>query len=304
MGPSSGGAPAVSVVVPTVGRPQLLRRCLASLAACDPPAAEVLVVDQSSDPVVGEVVDEHAAAGARLVACDGRGIAAGTNLGLREAATDHVAVTHDDCTVDRGWVGAAARHAEATPEAIITGRVLPAGPAEAVPSTKTSEVPYEFTGMPLYGVLYPANVVLPRQAVLAAGGFDERPSLRLAAEDNDLCYRWLTSGRPLRYEPELVVWHHDWRTPEELVQLYVRYAKGQGAFYAKHLVAGDRRAVGFVLADLGRGARSVLGALRHRRPRWADERRGLLRGLPAGLAAGLGDEWRLRRPGPPRAPGR
>lgn len=299
MGPAAGRATAdISVVVPTVGRAELLARCLASIARCDPQPAEVLVVDQSGAPDVEAVVtsdgDDHDDGVVRLVRCHDRGIAAGTNLGLREAASSHVAVTHDDCTVDLGWVGAAARHAASTPDAIVTGRVLPVGAAEGVPSTKTSEVPFDFTGLPFYGVLYPANMVVPRDEVLAIGGFDERPSLRLAAEDNDLCYRWLTSGRSLRYEPELVVWHHDWRPPEELVRLYVRYARGQGAFYAKHLVRGDRRMPRLLLADLGRGARSVVGGLRHRRPRWQDERRGLLSGLPPGLWLGLVDEARLR----------
>jgi glycosyltransferase involved in cell wall biosynthesis len=35
-----------SVVVRTIGRPQLLRACLESIAACDPRPAEIVVVDQ------------------------------------------------------------------------------------------------------------------------------------------------------------------------------------------------------------------------------------------------------------------
>ena len=285
----------ISVVVPTIGRVELLTACLESISACAPAPAEVLVVDQSGAPEVAELVDRHAAMNARLVPCDGRGIALGTNLGLRTASSEIVAVTHDDCTVSPGWIAAVSHHATETPETVVSGRVLPAGPPEAVPSTKSNSVPFDFTGMPIYGVLYPANMVLPREAVLAVGGFDERSSLRLAAEDNDFCYRWLTSGRALRYEPELEVWHHDWRSPEELVRLYVTYGRGQGAFYAKHLVRGDRRMVRFVLADLARGLRSIVGGIRHHRPRWQDERRGLLPGLPVGLVLGLLDEWRLRR---------
>jgi GT2 family glycosyltransferase len=230
----------------------------------------------------------------RRVRCAGRGIATGTNLGLRAATSGHVLVTHDDCTVAVDWIEAAARHAAATPSAIVTGRVLPGGDPRAVPSTKTEDAPFDFTGQPHYGVLYPANMLLPRVEVLAVGGFDERPSLQVAAEDNDLCYRWLTAGRPLRYEPELVVTHHDWRSPEALERLYVAYGRGQGAFYAKHLLAGDRRMLRFIVSDLARGLRSVASGVRHRRPRWTDERRGLPRGIPAGLLAGARDEWALR----------
>ena len=284
----------LTVVVPTIGRPTLLDRCVASIVACEPQPAEVIVVDQSGDEAVASVVERYADRGTRLVRSTRRGIAAGTNLGIREARHAHVAVTHDDCTVREDWIAATARHAEATPDAIVTGRVLPAGAPEFVPSTRIDELPYDFTGTAAYGVLYPASMVVPRDALLEFGGFDERSSLYWAAEDNDLCYRWLRSGRRLRFEPELVVWHHDWRSTEELEQLYARYARAQGALYAKHLLRGDRQMLRFLAADLARGARSVAGGIRHRRPRWRDERRFLLRGVPAGIMAGAHEELRIR----------
>jgi GT2 family glycosyltransferase len=204
-------------------------------------------------------------------------------------------VTHDDCTVRDDWIAAVARHATRTPDAIVTGQVVPDGPVERVPSTRESNVPYDFTGSDAYGVLYPASMVAPRAALLELGGFDERPSFAWAAEDNDLCYRWLRAGRPLRFEPELVVFHHDWRGPAELAELHLRYARAQGAFYAKHLLRGDARMLRFIASDLALGVRSVAGGVRHRRPRWTDERRSLLRGVPLGFLAGARDELTVRR---------
>jgi GT2 family glycosyltransferase len=294
----------VTVVVPTIGRPELLRSCLESLVRCDPQADEILVVDQSSESMA-RVVETWGDANVRLVPCARRGIAIGTNLGLRQASHEVVMVTHDDCTVAPDWIITGWQYSQALPAGIHTGRVLPfgdpytAGEARVVPSIKTDEHPADYTGHLFYGVLYPANMVLPRSEVLAMGGFDERPSLSVAAEDNDLCYRWLKSGRILRYEPDLVVWHHDWRSPPQLERLYVAYARGQGAFYAKHLRDGDLLMVRFILADLARGARSVAGGFRHRRPRWTDERRGLLRGLPAGILAGWREAGRLKRSASP-----
>src|SRR5205085_10974604 len=108
----------------------------------------------------------------------------------------------------------------------------PAGNPDLVPGQKPDTEPFDFTGDPTFA-LYPTNMLLPRQLVLQMGGFDERVTLRLAAEDNDFSYRWLSSGKTLRYEPDRVVCHHEWRTPREVEQLYVRYARGQGALYAK-----------------------------------------------------------------------
>lgn len=297
MAPTSGAGPLpISIVIPTIGRPALLQRCLESIASCRPGPAEILVVDQSGG-VVADVVASHRGAGARLVPCDARGIAAGTNLGLQSASQGHVLVTHDDCTVAVDWVAVASRHARDTPRAIITGRVLPGGDPAAVPSTKVDETRYDFTGMAIPGQLYPANMLLPRDEVLGIGGFDERDTLRVAAEDNDLCYRWLRGGRSLAFEPDLVVWHHDWRSHDELARLYVNYGRGQGAFYAKHLAAGDVRILRFLAYDVRSGVRSVFGGVRHRRPRWSDPRRGMLRGLPEGLVAGFVESRRLRKTG-------
>jgi GT2 family glycosyltransferase len=282
----TGLAP-VSVVIPTIGRVEVLEACLESLSRCRPRAAEILVVDQSGGPSVAEVVDRFADVGGRVVECPGRGVALAANLGLRLAGHEVVLGTHDDCTVASSWVGVGYERGTANPGAILTGRVLPAGEPSAVPSTIEDPNPHDYTGEVHCAKLYPSNMVLWRSAVLAFGGFDNRIPV---AEDNDLCYRWLRAGRRLLYEPELVVWHHDWRSPEELERLYVRYAHSQGIFYAKHLRRRDLTVLRYIARDLYEGLRGLLAGLRGH-PRWADWRQGQLRGLPKGLVEG----WRLFR---------
>jgi GT2 family glycosyltransferase len=298
------GAIPVSVVVPTVGR-ALLEECLQSILACAVRADEIVVVDQSHDTKVAQLVDALDAPALRRVSCDGAGTARAMNRGLAEARHDTVLVTHDDCTVARDWVEMAKRHARAHPEGIVTGRVLPAGDALYVPSTKSDPEPKDFTGIVTTGVLYPANMVVNGRAIQDIGGFDERQSL-LVAEDNDLCYRWLAAGRTLRYEPDLVVWHNDWRTPEQLVRTHVAYARAQGGFYAKHLRAGDRRVLPLLRWDLRHGVRSVVRGTMRRTPRWQDPYREMVGSLLVGIAVGYADDRRLRRADrrrPPPAPG-
>jgi GT2 family glycosyltransferase len=287
----------VSVVVPTSGRVERLRACLESLSRCVPRAEEVVVVDQSGDPRVAEAVERFRAAGARLVRSGGFGVSAGVNRGLASARRSTVLVTHDDCTVAPSWVETAHELAAEDSEAIVTGRVLPFGDSRAVPSVKDDPRPYDYTGEVRCGVLYPNNMVLDRAATLAFGAFDER--FRAAAEDNDLCYRWLRSGRRLRYAPELVVWHHDWRTHDELEALYARYWRAQGHFYAKHLRRGDFNMLRFIALDLYAATRAAAAAVAHGRPRWSDPRRGVLRGLLPGLVEG----WSLFADSPESATG-
>lgn len=278
----------VTVVIPTIGRVEPLRRCLESLAASDPAPAEILVVDQSRDPAIVTLVEGVGAGHARVVASDGLGVARARNDGLREAAHDVVLITDDDCTVQPDWVATGWRLATEHPGAIVTGRVLPVGDARAVPSTKDEPAPRDLSAERRGGWLFGNNMVLPRDDVLGLGAFDERFGPEEAAEDNEFCYRWLKAARPLRYEPSLVVRHHDWRSPEELERLYVRYARGEGFFYAKHLRGGDLRMLRFVARDLAWGLRAIASGLVKGRESWTDSRRGVFKGLPGGLAAG----WR------------
>jgi GT2 family glycosyltransferase len=284
----------VSVVVPTIGRSELLDACLRSIHACDPAPGEILVVDQSGDPAVAAVVERFTEGRARLVPCDALGIGRATNLGLESARHRTALVTHDDCTVAPDWVGVGCELAGNDAQAIFTGRVLPAGDPRAVPSWTDDPLPRDYTQERHFGALFPNNMVCNRHEILGFGGFDER--LPFAAEDNDLCYRWLRAGRTLRYDPRLVVWHHDWRTHEELERLYVRYWRGQGAFYAKHLRHGDVRLVRALARDLRSGVQSVLSGAARGRPRWQDSRRGILQGLVPGLLTGWGDFERGRGP--------
>ena len=284
-GPSSESLP-VSVVIPTIGRVEQLNACLESLAACEPRAAEILVVDQSGDGAVAELVSRFVAYGANVVPCEGRGISRGVNLGLRRASHEIVLGTHDDCVVAPSWVRTVWTLMDADPERILSGRVLPGGDPRSVPSTRDDPEPHDFVGELSCSALYPANMALNRSLVLDLGGFDER--FTTAAEDNDLCYRWLRAGHRLRYDPELVVWHNDWRTHEELERLYVAYWRAQGAFYAKHLRRGDLTMLRFIRWDCTQALRAIGERLLRGRPRWSDWRRGLLRGLPIGLIEG----WR------------
>ncbi len=274
----------VSVVIPTIGRVPQLEQALGSLARCDPAPAEIVVVTQSVDAGLDELAGRFAAQHVRLVQRLGRSIGQAINAGLEAAEYDTVLVTNDDCTVAEDWIGVAVGEHAGRPDVIVTGSVLPVGDPEQTPSLKEDDVRRDYTGSLVCNAIYGANMVADRTALLAFGAFDER--VRPSAEDNDLCYRWLAAGRTILYVPELRIWHHDWRTKEQMADLYVRYGRGQGVFLGKHLRARDRRilpilreSVAWPVLDV---ARSVA---RRRRP--SGEAVGVLRGLPGGLLEGL-----------------
>jgi GT2 family glycosyltransferase len=210
-------------------------------------------------------VDEVGGARARVVPSHGLGVARARNDGLRAAASDVVLVTDDDCTVPADWASTGWRLSTTHRGAIVTGRVLPVGDPRAVPSTKADPLPVDLSSERRGGWLFGNNMALPRDAVLELGGFDEHFGPNEAAEDNEFCYRWLRAGRTLRYEPSLVVEHHDWRSPEELRRL------GDGHFDR----LGDRGGVADRWRDESRSAR--------RRVRKREESSKLLRSPNTGI---------------------
>jgi GT2 family glycosyltransferase len=282
---STSNAP-VSLVVPTIGRVRLLTQLLESVAAGDPLPGETLIVDQGDDGGLEELPERFPTLNLTVIPSDGRHPGLARNDGWKRASFDTVLGTDDDCIVAPDWVGKAWRHMQEQPNGLVTGRVLPKGDAVGVPSVKEDPRPHDYTGTVRCGVLFPNNMALPRALALSIGGFD--PRVRPNASDNDLCYRWLRAGFGLRYEPDMVVWHDDWRSPEQLERLYVDYAIGQGRFYAKHLRQGDLHMLRFIASDVYQAARGAAVGMVRGRPRWSDWRRGIPRGLPAGMMAG----WR------------
>jgi GT2 family glycosyltransferase len=256
------------------------------VTACVPQPSEILVVDQSEGTATETVVREFAQFGAHVIRNDARGVAEANNLGLKHTRHEWVAITHDDCTVAVDWIRIALELMARDPTAIYTGSVLPVGDPLSVPSTIDEPTARDYTGQIRYNILYPNNMVCARTSVLSLGGFDNRV---LVAEDNDLCYRWLRAGRRLLYEPNLRVWHHDWRSREELKALYRNYGRSQGLFFAKHLRQGDLRMLQFMTGDVLGVARAMASAAVRRQPRRALPNWQMLAGLPTGLMEGWRD---------------
>jgi GT2 family glycosyltransferase len=280
----------IRLVIPTIGRTEMLRDCLRSVAAGTALPAEVVLVDQSGGDAVASLIADLPSLHIRRVGSDARNIAVACNAGIHAAREAVVAITNDDCTVAPEWVEAGLRTVVSRPELLATGRVMPGGDADLVPSCKTSEEPREYRGELEVSLLFAANMVAHRSELLAIGGFDE--AFGRAAEDGDLCFRWLRSGRTLRYEPAMTVWHRDWRSPDELLALNVRYAFEQGRMYGKHLWRRDWAIAPFVARD-AREALALKRAQLLRQPvAISDWRRGLGRGLPAGLVVGLAQQAR------------
>lgn len=194
---------AISVVVPTCGRPQLLARCLAAVCgqSLSPQCYEVIVVDDRPSARTAAVVDRMRGVGppVRYLANHGpHGPAAARNLGWRAARGAVVAFTDDDTVASTHWLafGAAAFRPST---AAVCGRVVV--PLDDRPTD------YERDAARLEGAEFiTANCFCRRIILLRLGGFDER--FRLAwREDSDLHFRLLGMGAEVVAAPRALVLH-------------------------------------------------------------------------------------------------
>jgi glycosyltransferase involved in cell wall biosynthesis len=283
----------VGVVVPSRNRWALLRTALASALAQEEVARVVVVDDGSTDATpdaLADVADE------RLIVLrneDPCGVSAARNRGLAHVDTLWVAFLDDDDTWGPGHVAAllaAARRSGLGIDRIglVYGGHLVTDAQRRVTEVKSAglqeSLPEGLREENLIGT--PSGVLMPREVVVEAGGFDERLAI---VADWDLWVRILAKREAVRC-PELLVaymrhagnMHLDGdRLFRELVQLQEKHGWASGGgrdrlpgeiplyIAASHRASGRRfRAASWYLRsfrgrrdrrDLGRAAGMLLG---------------------------------------------
>lgn len=198
---------AVSIVVPTRGRPDLLNRCLASLALqrYDTTRYEIIVVDDGPDDDTREVVAGWTAHCAPLgpdityiPSMGPHGPAAARNHGWRAARGDIVAFTDDDTIARADWLRNGLRAFTPDVDAVWGRLVMP------LTGTPTD---YELDAKNLeHAEFVTANCFCRKRVLEELGGFDER--FRFAwREDSDFHFRLLEYQAAIVHEPGAVIMH-------------------------------------------------------------------------------------------------
>lgn len=202
---------ALSVVVPTYRRPELLMQCLQALLAqtLAVDRYEILVVDDGHDEPTRDTVQALAARTPLprlryLRPIRGRGPAVARNCGWQAAEAALIAFTDDDTrpdprwleeglatmTLHRDWVAAAGQ--VQVPRAADAPERAPTDHELMTRGLETAE-------------FVTANAFVRRDVLDRIGGFDER-FLRAWREDSDLHFRLMQRG-PVGRAPLARVWH-------------------------------------------------------------------------------------------------
>ena len=211
-----------------MARPELLAATLDSLSRCDPPPAQVIVVDGDRDRSAAEVVERaRAQAGATelVYAATAPSATAQRNHGIDRADGDVVVFLDDDVTLEPGALAALARAYRSPAVLGATGRIhegtgrrfgndrswvrrLLLGRGQGTMTSfgyprrlhdPTRERAVEFMQGAFMSV---------RREALAGERFDESLGGYALYEDEDLSYRLSRKG-VLLYVPDAVVHHHN-----------------------------------------------------------------------------------------------
>jgi histidinol-phosphate phosphatase family protein len=181
------------VVVPTIGRPTL-GDLLESLALQPPPhPGRVLLVDdrhRPSRPLITHQLPAALVGRFAVLAGPGRGPAAARNVGWRASQARWVAFLDDDVLPDPDWTVALAVDLTRSDLAVagVQGRIRVPQPDDRAPTDWERHV----AGLQ-NAQFATADMAFRREALVAAGGFDER-FRRAYREDADLALRLRRAG--------------------------------------------------------------------------------------------------------------
>jgi GT2 family glycosyltransferase len=284
-----------AVIVPSAGREHLLYRCLDSLCAMTVVPGDILVVFQGAEQPHRSAAIQQRYPAVRVVWIPRHGAAAARNAGATATDADLLAFVDDDCTVHPAWLRCFLDHFAADPAlAAAGGRVVAASsqPGTVQLGLQLAGQPriYEQLRNPVGTIDRSGNFAVRSEVFRSLGGFDEGLGAGTAfpsAEDTDFVYRALRKGLRLRYVPEAIVYHEQWRSPEEAASVERGYGLGLGAFLIAHARQGDLYAAGLVPRIIWHlGLRPVWTGLVRRR--WDQVRSGwrYLHMLPAGMIKG------------------
>ncbi len=230
--------PLMSVVVPTCGRPALLRRCLTALLAQDlaPEAFEVIVVDDGQGDATRQLVAELAQRSRLplryMSPREHWGPAFARNAGWRFARAPIIAFTDDDTVPRSDWLMEGWRALAAHPDWVAAaGRVV-------VPPLRPGQPPTDHERM-TRGLeradFVTANAFVRRGALMRINGFDDR-FRRAWREDSDLHFRLLTLAGPVGRAPRAAVLHPVRPEPWGVSLRQQRNAFFEALLYKKHPV--------------------------------------------------------------------
>jgi len=233
----SSDRPDLSIVICTRNRAGQLRGTLDSLMAMKTTRSwEAILIDNASTDGTADMIAQASAIEPRIRYFREQriGLGAARDRGWREAGSNLISLTDDDCYVAEDYVDAVIAAFEGRRDVgVLGGRILLFDPADARVTIDERDYPVEIApySFVVAGAIKGANLSFRREALQAINGFD--PGLGAGTpfpcEDIDAVAAVLWAGFRGRYDPRPLVLHHHRRRDADVAPLRAAYDRGRGA---------------------------------------------------------------------------
>jgi len=245
---------AISVVVNTFKRPNKLLDCVRAILKNNFKNFEIIIIEQQGKGKLKEELKGLKNKNIFYFNLKKKGASLAKNFGIKRAKGEIIAFIDDDCKPARNWLINIYRGFQKNKEtAAIFGRVRPYNPRRH----KGLLCPCFFDRKEKGIITAPCrhwkkigfgnNMVFRKDIFEKIGGFKEwlgPGSLALAAEDAEICYRLLSRGYKILYDPQVLVYHDRWLKKDsfEWKKQMRFYQCGEMAAYGFYAFQGSRLA--------------------------------------------------------------
>lgn len=266
--------PKISVILPTLGRPDEVSQCLRCLQSIDYPKWELIIVDQSRDNRTGQIVAAFSSTlpNLKYLRIDSKGLSRSRNIGIDNSSGDIIAFIDDDCTIEPDWLEQIKEVFARNPSAaLVFGCLVPvlhdhkmvwipgtSFVSETILRGKQSCLDFPGAG----GAMY-----LNTRIARGVGRFDELIGPGTMpfglGDDTDFGMRALLAGHEIVVTPHIQVAHHGARSiASGASRRYITNAMmSGGAICMKFLRCGEFFALELIKHD-------VISAMRQVKWRW------------------------------------
>lgn len=236
-------AASVAIVIPTHNRPGAIVRCLEGLARQTVTGFEVVVVDDGSEPPASDAIPRRLVDALRLRIIrheQAAGPARARNTGVAATAAERILFVDDDVEPHQRLVERHIEAAAADPlRAVVIGPLAAPLGWDPTPWNRWEwrQLLGQYRAMrrgdfaPTWRQFYTGNASVSRDALDAAGGFDERFT---RAEDVELAMRLHLAGCRFVFEPRAIGWHHAERSLESWLAIPDAYGRFEVAIAQLH----------------------------------------------------------------------
>jgi len=252
---------AISVVIPTLGRVDILKKCLLALTrqGLKGISYEAIVIDDGPGDEAGRMIAGITESGGCDIRClkgERKGVGAARNIGIQAANSDIILIIGNDIIAGEGFLAEHLRFHEKFPGAwyAVLGQTRLSENSKISPFMESwGDLPYRELGDDLdapWWFFWTGNISLKRGFLMEQGMFDE-DFRSIGFEDVEIGFRLSRYGLKIKYNREAVAYHDHPYTIEDACRQQISHGYSFGLLAEKLTAQGFIKEVAYLAERFG-----------------------------------------------------